>query len=92
MNALSYHGGGSLQWLGALLGRAFDIFAAKKNYISCNICTAVCHQGIDIMNFANKDLLMADLECVRCNARVEACPTGVLDLGRPTLRAVTYCN
>ena len=38
----------------------FRIFADKKKCISCNVCTSVCHQGIDIMNFANKGLPMED--------------------------------
>ncbi len=38
----------------------FRIFAEKKKCISCNVCTSVCHQGIDIMNFANKGLPMED--------------------------------
>ena len=46
------------------------------------MCTSVCHQGIDIMNFANKGLPMADPECVRCSACVESCPTGVLEFGQ----------
>lgn len=60
----------------------FRIFAEKSKCISCNICTSVCHQGIDIMNFANKGLPMADPECVRCSACVQSCPTGVLTFGR----------
>jgi len=60
----------------------FRIFADKKKCISCNVCTSVCHQGIDIMNFANKGLPMADPECVRCSACVESCPTGVLYFGQ----------
>jgi NosR/NirI family transcriptional regulator, nitrous oxide reductase regulator len=60
----------------------FRIFADKAKCISCNVCTAVCHQGIDIMNFANKGLPMADPQCVRCSACVQACPTGVLSFGR----------
>lgn len=60
----------------------FRIFAEKKKCISCNICTTVCHQGIDIMNFANKGLPMEDPECVRCSACVQSCPTGVLSFGR----------
>jgi len=61
---------------------SFRIFAEKKKCISCNICTSVCHQGIDIMNFANKGLPMEDPECVRCSACVQSCPTGVLSFGR----------
>ncbi|MBL4576503.1 MAG: NAD(P)-binding domain-containing protein [Opitutaceae bacterium] len=59
----------------------FRIFSEKKKCISCNVCTASCHQGIDIMNFANKGLPMEDPECVRCSACVESCPTGVLSFG-----------
>jgi thioredoxin reductase/NAD-dependent dihydropyrimidine dehydrogenase PreA subunit len=60
----------------------FRIFADKKKCISCNVCTSVCHQGIDVMNFANKGLPMNDPECVRCSACVQSCPTGVLTFGR----------
>ena len=65
----------------ARFGR-FRILADKKKCISCNVCTSVCHQGIDVMNFANKGLPMADPECVRCSACVADCPTGVLSFGR----------
>jgi NosR/NirI family nitrous oxide reductase transcriptional regulator len=60
----------------------FRIFAEKKKCISCNVCTSVCHQGIDIMSFANKGLPMEDPECVRCSACVQSCPTGTLTFGR----------
>ncbi|HET6348985.1 MAG TPA: NAD(P)-binding domain-containing protein [Candidatus Krumholzibacteria bacterium] len=60
----------------------FAIVADKKKCISCNVCTSVCHQGIDVMNFANKGLAMQDPECVRCSACVQSCPTGVLTFGR----------
>jgi len=60
----------------------FAIVADKKKCISCNICTSVCHQGIDVMNFANKGLPMTDPECVRCSACVQDCPTGVLRFGQ----------
>jgi ferredoxin len=60
----------------------FRIFADKKKCISCNVCTSVCHQGIDVMNFANKGLPMQDPECVRCSACVQSCPTGTLTFGR----------
>lgn len=59
----------------------FRILPEKKKCISCNVCTSVCHQGIDVMNFANKGLPMADPECVRCSACVQMCPTGVLEFG-----------
>ncbi len=60
----------------------FRILAEKKKCISCNVCTSVCHMGIDIMNFANKGLPMKDPECVRCSACVQSCPTGVLEFGQ----------
>ncbi|MCZ6671843.1 MAG: NAD(P)-binding domain-containing protein [Verrucomicrobia bacterium] len=60
----------------------FRIFADKKKCISCNVCTSVCHQGIDVMNFANKGMPMEDPQCVRCSACVQSCPTGVLSFGR----------
>ena len=60
----------------------FRIFANEKKCISCNVCTSVCHQGIDVMNFANKGLPMEDPECVRCSACVQSCPTGTLSFGR----------
>jgi NosR/NirI family nitrous oxide reductase transcriptional regulator len=60
----------------------FRIFAEKAKCISCNVCTSVCHQGIDVMNFANKGLPMEDPQCVRCSACVQMCPTGVLSFGR----------
>ena len=60
----------------------FRIFAEKSKCISCNVCTSVCHQGIDVMSFANKGAPMADPQCVRCSACVQECPTGVLSFGR----------
>jgi polyferredoxin len=59
----------------------FAIVPEKKKCISCNVCTSVCHQGIDVMSFANKGLPMQDPECVRCSACVQSCPTGVLQFG-----------
>jgi polyferredoxin len=61
---------------------SFRIVVEKKKCISCNACTSVCHQGIDIMNFANKGNHMEDPECVRCSACVQTCPTGTLQFGR----------
>ncbi len=60
----------------------FRIVVDSKKCISCNACTSVCHQGIDIMNFANKGKHMEDPECVRCSACVQTCPTGVLQFGQ----------
>jgi NosR/NirI family nitrous oxide reductase transcriptional regulator len=60
----------------------FRIFAEKDRCISCNVCTTVCHQGIDVMNFANKGQPMTDVQCVRCSACVQECPTGTLSFGR----------
>ena len=59
----------------------FRIFPEKSKCISCNVCTSVCHQGIDVMAFANKGLPMQDPQCVRCSACVQECPTGVLAFG-----------
>lgn len=66
----------------------FRILSEKKKCISCNVCTSVCHQGIDVMNFANKGLPMADPECVRCSACVQSCPTGVLYFGQVNAEGV----
>ena len=60
----------------------FRIISEKSKCISCNVCTSVCHQGIDVMNFANKGIPMEDPQCVRCSACVQSCPTGVLEFGR----------
>jgi thioredoxin reductase/NAD-dependent dihydropyrimidine dehydrogenase PreA subunit len=60
----------------------FRIFPEKAKCISCNVCTSFCHQGIDVMSFANKGVPMEDPECVRCSACVQMCPTGVLSFGR----------
>jgi polyferredoxin len=70
----------------------FRIFAEKKKCISCSVCTSVCHQGIDVMNFANKGLPMEDPECVRCSACVQSCPTGVLQFGRIDLKTGTVAG
>jgi thioredoxin reductase/ferredoxin len=59
----------------------FAILPEKKKCISCNVCTSVCHQGIDVMSFANKGRPMIDPQCVRCSACVQMCPTGVLEFG-----------
>ncbi|MFC2119639.1 NAD(P)-binding domain-containing protein [Bacteroidota bacterium] len=59
----------------------YRIFSEKKKCISCNICTKVCHMGIDVMNYANKGIPMNDTECVRCSACVVNCPTEVLSFG-----------
>ncbi|MEO0972092.1 MAG: FAD-dependent oxidoreductase [Pseudomonadota bacterium] len=60
----------------------FRIFADKDKCISCNACTSVCHQGIDVMAFANQGKPMEDPQCVRCSACVQTCPTGVLSFGQ----------
>ncbi|TGK00347.1 4Fe-4S binding protein [Leptospira langatensis] len=59
----------------------FRIFSEKKRCISCNICTSVCHQGIDVMNYANRGRAMDSVQCVRCSACVVSCPTQVLSFG-----------
>ena len=60
----------------------FRILADKDKCISCNVCTTVCHQGIDVMSFAQQGKPMEDPECVRCSACVQSCPTGVLSFGQ----------
>jgi thioredoxin reductase/ferredoxin len=60
----------------------FRIFADKARCISCGACTAGCHQGIDVMAFAQRGAPMEDPQCVRCSACVESCPTGALAFGR----------
>ena len=59
----------------------YRIFSEKKKCISCNICTKICHMGIDVMSYANKGIPMNDIECVRCSACVVNCPTEVLSFG-----------
>lgn len=59
----------------------YRILAEKKKCISCNVCTKVCHMGIDVMNYANKGIPMNDAECVRCSACVVNCPVDVLSFG-----------
>ncbi|WP_235839645.1 NAD(P)-binding domain-containing protein [Cognaticolwellia mytili] len=56
----------------------FAIASEKSKCISCNQCTSVCHQGIDVMAFASKGQPMTDPQCVRCSACVQTCPTGTL--------------
>jgi polyferredoxin len=60
----------------------FRIVVEQKKCISCNACTSVCHQGIDVMAFASRGQHMQDPQCVRCSACVQTCPTGVLQFGR----------
>jgi polyferredoxin len=59
----------------------YRIMSNKKRCISCNICTKVCHMGIDVMNYANKGIPMNDVECVRCSACIVNCPIQVLTFG-----------
>ncbi len=59
----------------------YRIFSNKKRCISCNICTKVCHMGIDVMGYANKGIPMDDVQCVRCSACVVNCPMQVLTFG-----------
>ena len=59
----------------------YRILSEKKKCISCNICTKVCHMGIDVMNYANKGIPMNDVECVRCSACIQSCPMEVLAFG-----------
>lgn len=59
----------------------FRIFAEKSLCISCGNCTANCHQGIDVMAFAQEGKPMNDPQCVGCSACVQVCPTGTLTFG-----------
>jgi polyferredoxin len=59
----------------------YRIMADKKRCISCNICTRVCHMGIDVMSYANKGVPMNDVQCVRCSACIVNCPMQVLTFG-----------
>lgn len=59
----------------------FRIISEKARCISCNVCTAVCHQGIDVMSFAQRGIPLEDPQCVRCSACIEECPTEVLRFG-----------
>ncbi len=59
----------------------YRIFARKERCISCNVCTSVCHMGIDVMGYANKGIPMNDVQCVRCSACVTSCPMDVLSFG-----------
>ena len=59
----------------------YRIMANKKRCISCNICTKVCHMGIDVMGYASRGVPMNDVECVRCSACVVSCPMQVLTFG-----------
>lgn len=59
----------------------FRILPEKAKCISCGVCTSVCHAGVDVMNFANKDQPVRDPQCVRCSACLEQCPTGALAFG-----------
>ncbi|TGN10431.1 NAD(P)-binding domain-containing protein [Leptospira ilyithenensis] len=63
----------------------FRIFSEKKKCISCNICTKVCHQGIDVMSYANIGRPMDSVQCVRCSACVSSCPTQVLSFGKQNI-------
>lgn len=72
----------ALMNLYARLGTQFRIFADAKRCISCNLCTTNCHQGIDVMHFAQQGQPMDDPQCVRCSACVESCPTVTLEFGR----------
>ncbi|MDZ4727746.1 MAG: NAD(P)-binding domain-containing protein [Leptospira sp.] len=60
----------------------FRIFSDKKKCISCNICSQNCHQGIDVMSYANLGRAMDSVQCVRCSACVSMCPTNVLSFGK----------
>lgn len=60
----------------------FRISTVKERCISCNLCTKVCHQGIDVMSYAARGKPMNDVQCVQCSACVVDCPTNVLKFDR----------
>jgi NosR/NirI family nitrous oxide reductase transcriptional regulator len=60
----------------------YRIIPDKSRCISCNICTKVCHMGIDVMSYAARGIPMDDVECVRCSACIVNCPMQVLTFGR----------
>ncbi|WP_239480628.1 NAD(P)-binding domain-containing protein [Parashewanella hymeniacidonis] len=69
----------------------FAIVSEKSKCISCNQCTSICHQGIDVMAFASKGKPMTDPQCVRCSACVSTCPTGTLsfaEINRATSKVI----
>jgi NosR/NirI family transcriptional regulator, nitrous oxide reductase regulator len=70
----------------------FRILAEKEKCISCNVCTTVCHQGIDVMAFAQQGLPMDDPQCVRCSACVVNCPTAVLSFGQVDPRSGAFIS
>jgi thioredoxin reductase/ferredoxin len=65
----------------AKFGTRFRILTDAKRCISCNLCTTECHQGIDVMHFAQQGAPMSDPQCVRCSACVQSCPTAALEFG-----------
>jgi len=77
--------------LGALLNvmarvSRFRIHTEKQRCISCGLCTAACHMGVDVMSFARLGRAVEDPQCVRCSTCVHDCPTGVLAFGRADAR------
>jgi polyferredoxin len=65
----------------AKFGTRFRILPDAKRCISCNLCTTQCHQGIDVMDFAQRGVPMDDPQCVRCSACIHTCPTAALAFG-----------
>ena len=59
----------------------YRIFSDKKSCISCNICTKVCHMGIDVMGYSSRGIPMNDVQCVRCSTCIVSCPMDVLTFG-----------
>ena len=62
----------------------FAIVPDKKKCISCNACTSVCHQGIDVMSFANRESPCATRNaCAAPRASTPAPPGAHVRPGRP---------
>jgi polyferredoxin len=62
----------------------FAILSAKEKCISCGVCTRSCHQGIAVMDYAQRGKPMDDVQCVACSACIVECPTEVLKFGYKT--------
>ncbi|MBW7874690.1 MAG: NAD(P)-binding domain-containing protein [Candidatus Cloacimonetes bacterium] len=60
----------------------FAILSRKERCISCGVCSKTCHQGISVMEYAQKGKPMDDVQCVGCSACIVECPTDVLEFGR----------
>ena len=65
----------------------FAIVPDKKKCISCNACTSVCHQGIDVMSFANRESPCATRNACAAPRASTPAPPGCSRSARSTGRA-----